>query len=252
MIHQDTYDIRLPQFEGPFDLLLFFIERDELDIHEIAIAKITDDFLAYIQEMTALNIELASEFIFIAATLMRLKAKMLLPRPEQDDEGNEIDNREDLIKKLIEYKKIKMASEEMRVLEDKRMRLQRRGNIADDLSRIAGETEHGEELSTFSLYTLLLMYEKVRTRGIQRTVQATHTVVQYPYTIEQQKKAIAELLQLNARMDFSDIKKHSENRVHFIFNFLAVLEMLQQQLISIQTGIGFNNFRLESNNHPTQ
>ncbi|PRY53626.1 condensin subunit ScpA [Arcticibacter pallidicorallinus] len=252
MIHQDTYDIRLPQFEGPFDLLLFFIERDELDIHEIAIAKITDDFLAYIQEMTALNIELASEFIFIAATLMRLKAKMLLPRPEQDDEGNEIDNREDLVRKLIEYKKIKMASEEMRLLEDKRMRLQKRGNIGDDLLRIAGEAEHGEELSTFSLYTLLLMYEKVRTRNSQKSVQVTHTVVQYPYTIEQQKTAIAELLRLNARMDFSDMKKHSENRVHFIFNFLAVLEMLQQQLISIQTGIGFNNFRLESNNHPTQ
>lgn len=252
MIHQDTYDIRLPQFEGPFDLLLFFIERDELDIHEIAIAKITDDFLAYIQAMTALNIELASEFIFIAATLMRLKAKTLLPRPEQDDEGNEIDNREDLIKKLIEYKKIKMAAEEMRMLEDKRMRLQRRGNIGDDLSRIAGAAEQGEELSTFSLYKLLLMYEKVIARGNQKNVQVTHTVVQYPYTIEQQKKAIAELLQLNARMDFSDMKKHSENRVHFIFNFLAVLEMLQQQLISIQTGIGFNNFRLESNNHPAQ
>jgi len=251
VIHQDTYDIRLPQFEGPFDLLLFFIERDELDIHEIAIASITDDFLAYIQAMTALNIELASEFIFIAATLMRLKAKMLLPRPEQDDEGREMDNREDLIKKLIEYKKIKMASEEMRVLEDKRMKLQRRGNIGDDLSKIAGEAEHGEELSTFSLYRLLLMYEKVIARGHQN-VQVTHTVVQYPYTIEQQKKAIAELLQLNARMDFSDMKKHSENRVHFIFNFLAVLEMLQQQLISIQTGIGFNNFRLESNNHPAQ
>lgn len=252
MIHQDTYDIRLPQFEGPFDLLLFFIERDELDIHEIAIAKITDDFLAYIQAMTALNIELASEFIFIAATLMRLKAKTLLPRPEQDDEGNEIDNREDLIKKLIEYKKIKMAAEEMRMLEDKRMRLQRRGNIADDLSQIAGAAEQGEELSTFSLYKLLLMYEKVIARGNQKNVQVTHTVVQYPYTIEQQKKAISELLRLNARMDFSDMKKHSENRVHFIFNFLAVLEMLQQQLISIQTGIGFNNFRLESNNHPTQ
>lgn len=252
MIHQDTYDIRLPQFEGPFDLLLFFIERDELDIHEIAIAKITDDFLAYIQAMTALNIELASEFIFIAATLMRLKAKTLLPRPEQDDEGNEIDIREDLIKKLIEYKKIKIAAEEMRMLEDKRMRLERRGNIGDDLSQIAGSAEQGDELSTFSLYKLLLMYEKVITRGNQKNVQVTHTVVQYPYTIEQQKKAITELLQLNARMDFSDMKKHSENKVHFIFNFLAVLEMLQQQLISIQTGIGFNNFRLESNNHPAQ
>lgn len=252
MIHQDTYDIRLPQFEGPFDLLLFFIERDELDIHEIAIAKITDDFLAYIQAMTALNIELASEFIFIAATLMRLKAKTLLPRPEQEDEGNEIDNREDLIRKLIEYKKIKVVSEELRILEDSRMRLQKRGNIEQDLSLIEDTAEQGEELSGFSLYSLLLVYEKVLAKGHQRNVPVTHTVVQYPYTIEQQKKAISELLRLNEQMDFSDMKKHSENRVHFIFNFLAVLEMLQQQLISIQTGIGFNNFRLASNHQPAQ
>lgn len=252
MIHQDTYDIRLPQFEGPFDLLLFFIERDELDIHEIAIAKITDDFLAYIQAMTALNIELASEFIFIAATLMRLKAKTLLPRPEQEDEGNEIDNREDLIRKLIEYKKIKVASEELRILEDSRMKLQKRGNIEQDLSLIEDTAEQGEELSGFSLYSLLLVYEKVLAKGHQRNVPVTHTVVQYPYTIEQQKKAISELLRLNEQMDFSDMKKHSENRVHFIFNFLAVLEMLQQQLISIQTGIGFNNFRLASNHQPAQ
>ena len=77
-----NYQIKLPQFEGPFDLLLFFIERDELDIQDVPIARIADEFLDYLQQLNALNIELASEFIFVAATLMRIKAKMLLPRPE--------------------------------------------------------------------------------------------------------------------------------------------------------------------------
>src|ERR1700755_3440256 len=100
-----NFEIRLPQFEGPFDLLLFFIERDELDIHDIPIAKITDDFLNYIHQMNSLNMELASEFIFVAATLMRIKAKMLLPRFEADDAGDEADTKENLIRKLVEYKK---------------------------------------------------------------------------------------------------------------------------------------------------
>ena len=96
----DSFAIHLPQFEGPFDLLLFFIERDELDIHDIPIAKIADDFLNYIHQMTSLNMELASEFIFVAATLMRIKAKMLLPRYEAENAADDTDTKENLIRKL--------------------------------------------------------------------------------------------------------------------------------------------------------
>ncbi len=242
MIQYDTYDIRLPQFEGPFDLLLFFIERDELDIHAIPIARITDDFLAYIQQMNALNIELASEFIFVAATLMRIKAKMLLPRPDLDENGNEMDLKRDLVQKLIEYKKFKEVTEELRILEERRFRQEKRGNITTDLDRIAETAEPGEELSSVGLYKLMLIYEKALARYRQRNADVKHTVVQYPYTIEQQKKIISQMLQLNQRMDFSEMVKNSENKVHFVYNFLAMLEMLQQELISIQIGLGFNNF----------
>ena len=98
---EKAFEIKLPQFEGPFDLLLFFIERDEIDINDIHISNITNDFLSYIHRMNELNIELASEFILVAATLMRIKAKMLLPRPEVDEQGNEVDPREDLIERLL-------------------------------------------------------------------------------------------------------------------------------------------------------
>ena len=90
----EKFEIKLPLFEGPFDLLLFFIERDELDIHDIPIAQITNDFLDYLHHLEKLNVEVASEFILVAATLMRIKAKLLLPRPVLDEEGNEIDPRE--------------------------------------------------------------------------------------------------------------------------------------------------------------
>ncbi len=91
----EIYKIKLPQFEGPFDLLLFFIERDELDIYNIPIFSLTKDFLEYIHHMENLNIELASEFILFISTLMRIKAKMLLPRKELDEAGNEIDPRQE-------------------------------------------------------------------------------------------------------------------------------------------------------------
>ena len=104
-----TYQIKLPQFEGPFDLLLFFIERDELDIYNIPITKIIKDFLTFIHSQESLNIELSSEFILFISTLMRIKAKMLLPRKELDAQGNEIDPRQELVDKILEYKKYKEA-----------------------------------------------------------------------------------------------------------------------------------------------
>jgi segregation and condensation protein A len=242
MTTQDSFEIKLPQFEGPFDLLLFFIERDELDIHDISITNITNDFLDYLHQLTSLNIEVASEFIFVAATLMRIKAKMLLPRYEADAEGNEVDLREELIRKLVEYKKIKLLCDDLRPLEDERLKQERRGNVKYDLEQVERVTTPGEELSTISLYKLMLTYERLNKRWLTRTEPVVHTVVQYPYTIEKQKKAINDLLQINNRLDFKAIAGNSENKVHFVYNFLAVLEMLQQELLDIQIGLGFNNF----------
>ena len=238
---EESFKIKLAQFEGPFDLLLFFIERDELDIHDIPIARITDDFLNYIHQMNSLNMELASEFIFVAATLMRIKAKMLLPRYEAE-EGSEHDPKAELIRKLIEYKKFKQICEELRPFEEERLKQERRGNIAYDLQQLDKVTVPGEELSEVTLYKLMMIYEKVTKRFATRTEEITHTVVQYPYTIENQKKVINDLLRINSRLDFKSIAGKSENKVHFVYNFLALLEMLQQEIINIQVGLGYNNF----------
>ncbi len=241
---EESFEIKLPQFEGPFDLLLFFIERDELDIHNIPIAKITDDFLEYIHQMSALNIELASEFILVAATLMRIKAKLLLPRPELDEEGNEIDYKKDLVEKLIEYKKFKQLCEGLKVLEEERSYKYRRGNIQSDNSTVAEYAQPGEELQSFDLFKLLTIYNRLMRKYELRGEEVTHTVIQYPYTIEEQKKTISRLLEINKKLKFEDIFANSENKVHFVYNFLALLEMLQQQLINIQVGLGYNNFNV--------
>jgi len=237
----NSFEIKLAQFEGPFDLLLFFIERDELDIHDIPIAKITDDFLNYIHQMNSLNMELASEFIYVAATLMRIKAKMLLPRYAAEEDG-ELDPKAELIRKLVEYKKFKLICEDLRPMEEERLKQEKRGNITFDLQQVEKTAVPGEDLSELTLYKLMMVYDRVTKRFANRTEEVKHTVVQYPYTIEKQKKAINELLMINSKMDFKALAGHSENKVHFVYNFLAVLEMLQQELINIQIGLGYNNF----------
>ena len=241
-MNEDSFEIKLPQFEGPFDLLLFFIERDELDIHDIPIARIADDFLNYIHHMTSLNMELASEFIFVAATLMRIKAKMLLPRYAAEQEGGELDPKAELVRKLIEYRKFKLICEELRPIEEERLKQEKRGNIGYDLQQVEKAVVPGEELSELTLYKLMMVYDRVTKRYLNRTEEVTHTVVQYPYTIEKQKKAISDLLMINKKLDFKSIAGYSDNKVHFVYNFLAVLEMLQQELINIQIGLGYNNF----------
>ncbi|HUS02300.1 MAG TPA: segregation/condensation protein A, partial [Chitinophagaceae bacterium] len=124
-----SYQIKLPQFEGPFDLLLFFIERDELDIYNIPITRITNDFLAYIHSQKSLNIELSSEFILFISTLIRIKAHTLLPRKEIDQQGNEIDPRQELVEKILEYKRFKEAAAQMAEMEALRMLSLKRGNL---------------------------------------------------------------------------------------------------------------------------
>ena len=246
MIVEESFAIHLPQFEGPFDLLLFFIERDELDIHDIPIARITDDFLNYIHQMTILNMEIASEFIFVAATLMRIKAKMLLPRYDENADENEADSKENLIRKLIEYKRFKEICAELQPYEEERFKQEKRGNIKYDIEQADIPPPPGEELSEVNLYKLMMVYGRLLKRFMTRSEEVTHTVVQYPYTIEQQKKAIEELLKINRMMDFKAIAGQSENKVHFVYNFLAVLEMLQQEMIEIQVGLGYNNFRISA------
>src|SRR4051812_5186248 len=161
MSNTETYQIKLPQFEGPFDLLLFFIERDELDIYNIPITRITNDFLAYIHSQETLNIELSSEFILFVSTLMRIKARLLLPRKELDAEGNEIDPRQELIDKILEYRRFKEAAAKMAEMEATRMLMVKRGNLQKELSHIGEESGEGTEIQAITLFKLMKAFEKV-------------------------------------------------------------------------------------------
>src|SRR3954466_8381730 len=161
MSNTETYQIKLPQFEGPFDLLLFFIERDELDIYNIPISNIIKDFLDYIHGEERLNIELSSEFILFVSTLMRIKAKMLLPRKELDSQGNEIDPRQELVDKILEYKRFKEAATKMAEMEALRMQMLKRGNLQKELIQISEEASEGTEIQTVTLFKIMKAFERV-------------------------------------------------------------------------------------------
>jgi segregation and condensation protein A len=239
------FEVKLPLFEGPFDLLLFFIQRDELDIYDIPISKMTEDFLEYIQQLETMNVEVASEFILVASTLMRIKAKMLLPRPVLDELGNEIDPREELVQHLLEYKRYKSVISELITLESDRMDREKRGNLVQEIKSLSESSNVEAEMQHLDLFKILKVYQKVMHRYEIEQNKVVHKVVQYPYTIADQKHHILSTLSQMDRMTFTDVIKGKPEKIAVIFNFLAILELLQMQLINITIGEGFNNFWIE-------
>jgi segregation and condensation protein A len=242
-----TYQIKLAQFEGPFDLLLFFIERDELDIYNIPITKLINDFLDFIHGEETLNIELSSEFILFVSTLMRIKARLLLPRKEIDAQGNEIDPRQELIDKILEYKKYKQAAAAMAEMEADRMLMIRRGNIQKELAGIGEEAGEGTEIQAITLFKLMKAFERSMQRYSDKFNQPTHTVVRFNYSMEQSKTDMISIAQSERTLSFERLFHKAENRVHAIFLFLSMLELVQGKFLRIMIGEGMNNFIVEYN-----
>lgn len=236
------FEIKLPLFEGPFDLLLFFIQRDELDIHDIPIAQITDDFLEYLRQLEEMDIEAASEFILVAATLMRIKAKMLLPRKDLDEEGNEIDPRNEFFKPLLEYKKYKSIIPELETLELERSLKEKRGNVISELESLAKKINVEAELQDLDLYKLLKVFIKLTKNYEIQKNKPTHKVFQYPYSIEDQKKYLLSHLKKSKKISFIKIIEDYPDKIWIIYNFLAILELIQIHIIKIHIGLGYNNF----------
>ncbi len=241
------YQIKLEQFEGPFDLLLFFIERDELDIYNIPITNITNDFLNFIQHSEKLNIELSSEFILFISTLMRIKAKMLLPRKEIDAEGNEIDPRQELINKILEYKRYKEAATQMAEMEALRLLIVKRGNLQKEISQIGEEAGEGTEIQTVTLFKLMKAFEKVVLKLQERNFKPVHTVVRYNYTMEESRTHMLDICRTEKTVSFEKAFEICQDRIHAIFLFLSLLELVQMRYMSLLTGEGRNNFIIEWN-----
>lgn len=230
------YRIKLSDFEGPLDLLLFFIKRDELDIHNIPISRITRDFMEYLAAMQSLDLELAAEFIYMASVLMSIKAKMLLPKPELE-EGllDEFDPRTDLVQRLLEYKRFKEMTSEMQPLEDARRQLFARGAFEE----FEAPTIDEDMLRRPTLFELITAYRRV----IERVpVRQYHEIRKIPVTLEEQTAFLLSRLKEKIQVSFFEVVGVSGERIVAVVTFLAVLEMAKNRQISIITKDDYNDF----------
>jgi segregation and condensation protein A len=178
---------------------------------------------------------------------MRIKAKMLLPRKELDADGNEIDPRMELVDKILEYKKFKEASIKLAEMEAVRMMMIKRGNVQKELSQIGEESGEGTEIQTVTMFKLMKAFEKVIQRIQQKNNKPVHTVVQYNYTMEECRDYMLDLATKEKTLSFERIFEVCDNRIHAIFLFLNMLELVQMKYMQILIGEGRNNFIVEYN-----
>ena len=232
------YKVKLQTFEGPLGLLLFFIRRDELDIYDIPISDITKEFMSYLQLMEALDLEIAGDFILMAATLMQIKVRMLLPR-EVNEKGEEIDPRADLVNALLEYKCYKEMSEEFSFFESNQRKIHFRGNFSSD------EKEHPEEMETLlkniSIYDLMKAFKKALERKEEVPV---HEVEKFNVTIEEQSDFILSRLRHRAKIGFLELAKDIKEKLRLIVTFIAMLEMVKEGVIGLESTSEFNDFSI--------
>lgn len=244
----EVFEIALPQFKGPFDLLLFFIERDELDIYDIPIHNITADFLGYIHKMREFNIEVASEFILVAATLMKIKAQMLLPRKQLDEEGNEIDPRKELIQKILEYKQYKEISDYLHNLEEAQHQKIKRPAAITEIKEIADLYRTELEMESVNVSKLFKVFEKLLIQKQLREDDTKHEIAYIKYSIVEEKDAIIAKLEPKEKIEFEELFSDIETRLHAIYHFLAILELVQESRIAIIIGERINNFWISLKN----
>lgn len=223
------YRVQLNNFEGPLDLLLFFIKRDELDIYDIPISYITEQFLEFVNLMEELDLDVASEFVLMASMLMSIKAKMMLPREDTDEEElDETDPRYELVQRLLEYKRYKEMAEKMADIDEETRKRYTRGYVDEDTVE---KQATGEALKDVTLFDLISAFRKVLT-DIERN-NIVHKVDRVETTIEKQSEYVLVALQKTGRQSFSQLCTSIKSRIVLVVTFLAVLEMIKEQQINL-------------------
>ncbi|MEM6782604.1 MAG: segregation/condensation protein A [Bacteroidota bacterium] len=234
------YRVRLDQFEGPLDLLLFFIRRDELDVFDIPIAQITDEYLSYVSVLEQVDLDAAADFIYMASILISIKAKMLLPRPDLDEDGHEIDPRRELVDRLLAYMRYKEAALHLEVLHEDR----RRQYVRSTAERDRFEIESVEY--RVSLFDLVKVLKDVLSETPE---PARHEVDRYEYSVEEQRAHLLAAVTSGLR-SFREIARGGSpgtatSKAFVIVTFLALLDLVQQQQLRVRLGMSPEDFDVE-------
>ena len=221
------YRVKLSDFEGPLDLLLFFIKRDELDIYDIPIARITKEFLEYLQYLQELDLDIAGEFIVTAAELMQIKAQMLLPH--EGDEEEEFDPRAELVRRLLEYKRWKEMAEELEKMQMHQRKLAYRGNFKNDPKTIE-EDDTDNMIKDVTLFDLIAAFQFAVNKMPRKHV---HEIDKLNVTLEEQMEFILSLFKDRDEMSFFEIALAMTEKIRVVVTFLALLEMMKSKIIAI-------------------
>lgn len=228
-----AYRVKLKNFEGPLDLLLFLIKKNEVDIYDIPISDITRRFLEYVEIIKLLDLEGAGEFILLAATLIRIKAKMLLPRQSADDDEELIDPRMELVTRLLEYKRFKEVAFKLADLETERSRLFNRGffeEIEDDQDE---DAKIGQDVTLFSLIST---FKQVLDSMPKVTY---HEVKDIQISLEEQIDFIINYLKQEKQVSFVDLVSTLNERIVVIVTFMAMLELIKRGEVVIRQSSPF-------------
>jgi segregation and condensation protein A len=234
---EESYEVKLEKFEGPLDLLLYLIKKDEIDIYDIPIARITRQYLEYVEIMKMLNLDIAGEFILMAATLINIKSRMLLPRPEEDESE---DPREALIMALLEYEKFKKTSEVLRERESVEQQFLRR----QDYSYLDLSPEESFTLEA-TVFDLMRAFKEAL-ENLEKDIY--HTVKVEEISIEERVEIIEKILNEKGQASFHELYADRPYRLVLIVTFLAVLEMLKLNRLVLRQAVPFGPIRIYLNN----
>jgi segregation and condensation protein A len=233
-----TYKVKLDVFEGPLDLLLYLIKKEEVDIYNIPIAKVTDQYLEYLELMQLLDLNIAGEFIVMAATLMHIKSRMLLPPEETELAEEEEDPRAELVRRLLEYKKFKEAASELSQMEAHQKHFFARVGTG------LGDVKFQDEFFEASLFDLITAFTKVL-KDIPKDM--FHQVVKDEFTVSEKIHDILHMLVDKPTLFFMDLFKAAKNRLEIITTFLAVLELIRLKEIVIRQTAPFGEIEILRN-----
>jgi len=235
-----SFKIQLEKFEGPLDLLLYFIRRDELDIYDIPISKITEDFINTVNEWKRLNLVIAGEFIVMASTLMRIKARMMIPRIDRDEEGENIDPRTELMQRLIDYKRFRSAAD---ILNN--MASENSGYFKRQLDLSITNDENEEGLDVFfkdvSLFDLATLFKNAMD---DKPVLSPFELNKDPISLEKQKEVIFNYFDGEGKLSFANLISNLETKLEVIVTFLAILDLVKEGSCTLFQADVFSDIQL--------
>ena len=237
-----NYKIRLDMFEGPLDLLLYLVKKDHLNIYDIPIAKVTQQYLEYINLMQLLDLNIVGEFLVMAATLMQIKSKMLLPAEELVSEEEQEDPRAELVKRLLEYEKFKQIAENLKQREISQQEVFKRPKTESALENKS--PDKSEVYFEASIFDLINAFSQAL-KDIPREV--FYEVIKDQYTVEQKVHDILHLLLVQTEIKLSELFAKTKSKMEIIVIFLAILELAKMKEIIARQDMEFEDIIIARN-----